>query len=198
MNKTTEKIPKLPEIGENVKHQRLASKMSLENLALASGVSKAMLSQIESSKVNPTIATMWKIAHALNVDLNLLLKGKGDKIRKFEVNRYDDLTTLDTEEKGVHIHVLSPITTAEDMELYILTFQPGSMLNSSAHYPDTEEFLTVLTGEVEVSAGKNSAILKKGDTIIYQCDVDHAIKNISEGEAQVYLTVRFASTSINK
>ena len=192
MNKEADNIPQPPAVGVNVKRQRLEKKMSLDKLAVASGVSKAMLSQIESAKVNPTIATMWKIAHALKVDFNLLLKGKGDKVRKFEVNRYEDLTTLDADEKGVHINVLSPITMAEDLEMYILTFQPGSVLSSSPHYPDTEEFLTVLEGEVEVTAGRNSTILNKGDVLIYQCDINHSIKNLSQSESKVYLVVRFA------
>jgi XRE family transcriptional regulator, regulator of sulfur utilization len=192
MNKTTGNIPKPPAIGVNVKRQRLEQKMSLDKLADASGVSKAMLSQIESAKVNPTIATMWKIAHALKVDFNLLLKGKGDRVRKFEINRHEDLTTLDADEEGVHINVLSPITMAEDLELYILTFQPGSILTSSPHYPDTEEFLTVLDGEIKVSAGKKLTVLKKNDVLIYQCDVNHSIKNLSSKESKVYLVVRFA------
>lgn len=192
MNKKTDDIPKPPAIGVNVKRQRLEQKMSLDKLAEASGVSKAMLSQIESAKVNPTIATMWKIAHALKVDFNLLLKGKGDKVRKFEINRHEDLTTLDADEEGVHINVLSPITMAEDLELYILTFQPDSILTSSPHYPDTEEFLTVLDGEIEVRAGKKLTILKKNDVVIYQCDVNHSIKNLSPKESKVYLVVRFA------
>lgn len=195
MNKEASKIPQPPKIGVNVKKQRLEQNMSLDKLAVASGVSKAMLSQIESAKVNPTIATMWKIAHALKVDFNYLLKGKGEKVRKFEVNRHEDLTTLDADKKGVHINVLSPIAMAEDMELYTLTFQQDSLLKSSPHYPDTEEFLTVLEGEVEVSAGKNSAVLKKGDVLIYQCDINHSIRNISENESRIFLVVRFAKNS---
>ena len=194
MNKKVANIPKPPAIGVNVKRQRLEQKMSLDKLAIASGVSKAMLSQIESAKVNPTIATMWKIAHALKVDFNLLLKGKGDKVRKFEINRHEDLTTLDADEEGVHINVLSPITMAEDLELYILTFQPDSILTSSPHYPDTEEFLTVLEGEIEVTAGKNKTNLKKNDVLIYQCDINHSIKNLSKKQSKVYLVVRFAKT----
>jgi transcriptional regulator with XRE-family HTH domain len=192
MNKIKDEIPQPPAIGANVKRQRLEQNMSLDKLAAASGVSKAMLSQIESAKVNPTIATMWKIAHALKVDFNLLLKGKGDKVRKFEINRYEDLTTLDADEEGVHINVLSPITMAEDLELYILTFRPDSILSSSPHYPDTEEFLTVLEGKVEVTAGKNSTVLEKGDVLIYQCDIHHSIRNLSADESKVYLVVRFA------
>ena len=194
MNKKVNNIPKPPAIGINVKRQRLEQKMSMDNLAVASGVSKAMLSQIESAKVNPTIATMWKIAHALKVDFNLLLKGKGDKVRKFEINRHEDLTTLDADEEGVHINVLSPISMAEDLELYILTFQVGSILTSSPHYPDTEEFLTVLDGKIEVKAGKNTTVLKKNDVLIYQCDINHSIKNLSSKESKVYLVVRFAKT----
>jgi transcriptional regulator with XRE-family HTH domain len=192
VNNVNDNIPQPPAIGANVKRQRLEQKMSLDKLASASGVSKAMLSQIESAKVNPTVATMWKIAHALKVDFNLLLKGKGDKVSKFEVNRHEDLTTLDADAEGVHINVLSPITMAEDLELYILTFQPGSVLSSSPHYPDTEEFLTVLEGKVKVTAGRNSTVLNKGDVLIYECDINHSIKNLSDGEAQIYLVVRFA------
>jgi transcriptional regulator with XRE-family HTH domain len=195
VNKKAKIIPKPPAIGVNVKLQRLKQKMSLEALANASGVSKAMLSQIESAKVNPTIATMWKIAHALKTDFNLLLKGKGDRVRKFEVNRHEDLTILDADEEGVHINVLSPISMAEDLELYILTFQPDSILTSSAHYPETEEILTVLDGKIEVTVGKKSTVLRKGDVIICQCDINHSIKNLFSKESQVYLVVRFAKAN---
>ena len=47
-------------IGRNVRKERHDRKMSLDELAAASGVSKATLSQIESGKVNPTVATLWK------------------------------------------------------------------------------------------------------------------------------------------
>ena len=195
MNKKSSGIPKTPAIGVNVKRQRLEQKMSLDKLAEASGVSKAMLSQVESAKVNPTIATMWKIAHALKVDFNFLLKGKGDKARKFEINRHEDLTTLDSDHEGVHINVLSPMTMAEDMELYILTFQPGAVLNSAPHYPDTEEFLTVLDGDFEVIAEKNRTTLSKGDLLIYQCDINHSIRNLASTKSQLYLVVRFAKST---
>jgi transcriptional regulator with XRE-family HTH domain len=191
MNKNNN-IPAPPAIGRNVKKERLNQKMSLDSLAMASGVSKAMLSQIESEKVNPTIATMWKIAHALKVDFNVMLKGEGDKIRKFEINRREDLTCLDTDEEGVHINVLSPISMAEDLELYILTFKEGGALNSNPHYPDTEEFLTVLNGKIKVTAGSKSAVLNAGDVLVYHCDVNHAIENLNAGESKIYLVVRFA------
>jgi len=184
-------MPQPPRIGSNVKRERKRQRLSLDELSQKSGVSKAMLSQIEAEKVNPTVATAWKIAYALNLDFNAMLKGREENIRKFEVNRKDDITSLDTDEEGVHINVLSPISLAEDLELYILTFKNGAILRSNPHYAGTEEYLTVLDGQVKVSAGKNVASLNAGDVIIYQCDIDHVIENVGPGEAKVHLVVRF-------
>lgn len=180
-----------PAIGANLKKERLGQKMSLDKLALLSGVSKAMLSQIETGKVNPTIATMWKIAQALKVDFNVLLKGEGDKVQKFEVSRHGDLPALDAGEEGVAINVLSPASMADDLELYMLTLKPGGALRSKPHCAGTEEFLTVLKGHVKVSAGGRSAVLNEGDLADYQCDVEHAIENVSKAEARLFLVVKF-------
>ena len=53
-----------PMIGKNIQRIRNSRKLTLNVLSERSGVSKAMLSQIESDKVNPTVATVWKIAQA--------------------------------------------------------------------------------------------------------------------------------------
>ncbi len=185
-------IPAPPSIGKNVKKERQHQQLSLDALSAASGVSKAMLSQIESDKVNPTIATMWKIAHALKVDFNVLLKGEGDKVRKFSINRKEDITTLDTIEEGVYIKVLSPIAMSEDLELYTLSFKSGAVLSSIPHYPETEEYLTVLDGKVKVTAGKKSTVLNEGDVLLYQCDIEHIIENLSDKDSRIYMVVRFA------
>ena len=75
-----------PMIGKNIQRLRNARNLTLNVLSERSGVSKAMLSQIESDKVNPTIATVWKIARGLGVDLQDLLDANGTPRRKFAVN----------------------------------------------------------------------------------------------------------------
>ena len=194
MNKKSE-IPDLPAVGINVHKERRRQQLSLDSLAAASGVSKAMLSQIESGKVNPTVATMWKIAHALGVDFELLLKGEGGKIKKFEVNRSDNITSFTTDQSGTVFKVLSPISMAEELEFYRVTLEAGSIHRSQPHTAGTEEFITVLSGEVRISAGKNSADLHPGDFIRFQSDIEHSIENISSSRAEVYMIVRFASSS---
>ena len=180
-----------PRIGSNIQRIRKEQGLTLEGLAERSGVSKAMLSQIESDKVNPTVLTIWKIARGLDVELDAILKGSWEPVRKFSVTRHQDVVVLDTAGNGPHIDVYSPLSMAEDLEIYQLTFDPGSELVSGPHAPRTEEYLTVLEGRVRVEAGDNSAELGRGDFIIYHCDIDHVIENPHPETARVQMVVRF-------
>jgi transcriptional regulator with XRE-family HTH domain len=180
-----------PLIGKNIQKIRKEQQLTLDILAEKSGVSKAMLSQIESEKVNPTVATVWKIARGLGVELDSLLKGKSESLRKFSIIRDEEISVLDTSSNGPHLKVLSPIEMAEDLEIYLLTFDKGSELNSKAHANKSEEYITVLEGRVRVEAGENVTDIKAGDFIMYHCDVDHSIRNISDGPSKIHLVVRF-------
>jgi transcriptional regulator with XRE-family HTH domain len=180
-------------IGKNIKNIREKHQITQSILAERCGVSKNMLIQIESEKVNPTIATVWKIAKGLDVDIDSLLTGQEHLQRRFQVSRKEYITRLETEEEGVHIRVLSPLSMAEDLEMYILTFQAGQCLPSSPHAARTKEFLTVLKGAIKVSAGKNIAKLSEGDFIQYHADIEHSIENIYNGESEIYMIVRFQS-----
>lgn len=180
-----------PKIGANIQKIRKEEGLTLDALAERSGVSKAMLSQIESDKVNPTVLTIWKIARGLEVELDAILKGGWEPARKFAVTRADDAVVLDTSDNGPHIRVFSPISMAEDLEIYQLSFDAGSELISGPHAPRAEEFLTVLSGKIRVDAGEKSADLDTGDFINYHCDIDHIIANPFEEPAQIQMIVRF-------
>lgn len=184
--------PEPPTVGRNIQHIRKQQQLTLGVLAERSGVSKAMLSQIESEKVNPTVATVWKIARGLDVELDSLLKGSESAVRKFAVTGSWQLTSLGTSGMGLDLKVMSPMSMAEDLEIYLLTFESGAVLKSSSHAAGTEEYLTVLDGEIKVEVGDRTAELKAGDFIIYGCDVDHCISNTANDKARVHMIVRFA------
>src|SRR3569833_388912 len=66
-------------VGENVRHLRRRQGLSLEQLAAISGVSRAMLGQIETGKSAPTINLLGRIAEALNVSVSGLISSPGVK-----------------------------------------------------------------------------------------------------------------------
>ena len=177
-------------IGSNVRKKRHERHWSLDELAESSRVSKATLSQIESGRVNPTVATLWKIAQSLETELSQLIKSEGDTFRIFNITRNGDLPRL-TGTSGVEIKVLSPISTAGEVELYFLTLDSGAVLASEAHEPDSCELVTVISGRVEVEAGTNSAQLNSGDVLHYQCDISHRISNPGTETATLHMVVKF-------
>lgn len=185
-------MPDLPELGANVRKERIRRNWSQEDLARFCGVSKAMLSQVESGKVNPTIGTLWKIASALDVDLNLLLRGKPQELRCFEVARSNDLPVLcENDDESVKIKVLSGVDLAGKLEFYQLNFAIGAVLESNAHNPGSEEIVTVISGGVKVFAGERETVLAVGDVLRFACDVPHKIVNTNQDESIIHMIVRF-------
>jgi len=60
--------------GDNLKKIRLEKKMSQGDICRALGVDRGYISNLESGKRNPTLATIKRIADALGVSVDRLLK----------------------------------------------------------------------------------------------------------------------------
>src|SRR3984885_2455598 len=62
-----------PIVGTNLRRLRKERALSLEALSKTSGVSRAMLGQIELGQSAPTINVLWKISRALGVPFSTLI-----------------------------------------------------------------------------------------------------------------------------
>ena len=182
----------IPRVGKHIKRLRSKQKLTLQVLSERSGVSKAMLSQIEAENVNPTVATIWKISRGLNVELNDLLAVSEEPQKLFTLNPMGkDQPPLGRGNEQVTIRILTPLSMVQELEMYLITLQPHAILKSEPHIAGTQEHLTVLKGGVEVLMEENHAKLKKGDFLIYHCDVPHTIQNTSDHPATIHLVVRY-------
>lgn len=61
-------------LGQNIKRIRLRRKMSQGDICRAIGMDRSYMSAIEGGKVNATIAIVEKLARALDVSVDELLK----------------------------------------------------------------------------------------------------------------------------
>jgi len=61
-------------LAQNMKRIRLAKQMSQGDICRKLGLDRAYISNVESGKRNPTLSTIEKIAQALEVSVNELLK----------------------------------------------------------------------------------------------------------------------------
>lgn len=61
------------EIAHHLKSERKKRGLSLDATSKLTGVSKAMLGQIEREESSPTISTLWKIASGLDTSFSAFL-----------------------------------------------------------------------------------------------------------------------------
>ncbi|GAB4389564.1 helix-turn-helix domain-containing protein [Albidovulum sp.] len=179
-------------------HQRLAASLrkarrskglSLDAVAKLSGVSRSMVSQIERGESSPTVATLWNLTQALQVDFAGLLEGRTTP--GIEVIRGETAPVIAGRGEGVRIRILSPAETVGEHEVYDLALAAGGRLVSDPHGPGCREHLTVLEGEVTVASGEDRERLRAGDTARYFADRPHRIE-AEGGPARVLLIVQNA------
>lgn len=172
-----------------LKQARQAQGLSLDAVAKLSGVSRSMVSQIERGESSPTIATLWNLTRALQVDFAGLLDD-GDAPTQIEVLRDGDVPTIENRGTGCSIRILSPPEEAGRHEVYMLTFAKGGALEGQPHARGAREHLTVLEGAVVVTSGDADQKILAGDTARYAADVPHSIR--AHDKARAFLVVQDA------
>jgi transcriptional regulator with XRE-family HTH domain len=181
---------RVQQIGRRVKERRESSGLSLDHLSRLSGVSKAMLSQVERARANPTVVVLLKIAAGLGCSVDELL-GPGGGTTPIEVIRAGDDRSVYRQSKECTIRTLSPLGAEKNLEFYEVILAGNSVLRSQPHFRRTEEYITVAGGKVRVVSAGNSVLLKKGDSAHYRADVPHAIENMTRATARLFLVVKY-------
>lgn len=173
-----------------LKEARRAQGLSLDAVAKLSGVSRSMVSQIERGESSPTIATLWNLTRALQVDFAGLLEEANTEDR-IETIRDAQVPSIDNMGQGCRIRILSPPEEAGKHEVYDLRFAEDGVLDSQPHARGAREQVTVIEGEIEVTSGAAQDRLGAGDTASYAADVTHCIRALN-GPARAFLIVQNA------
>ena len=173
-------------LGRNLRRLRTRRGQSLERLAKQSGVSRAMLGQIETGKSVPTIAVLWKVAAALKVSVATLLQTEVP--RGPIVLRGSDAKLL-TSSRGQFVsRALFPFDGERSVEFYELRMAPLHREMAEAHPAGTRENLIVAKGVVEITVGTDKPLtLAEGDAVLFEADSPHCYRNLVAGETVLYL-----------
>jgi transcriptional regulator with XRE-family HTH domain len=177
-------------VGTNLRSLRVRRGLSLEKLARASGVSRAMLGQIELGHSAPTINLMWKIATALGVPFSTLMATRPPGI--IQVLRLEQAKWLSSLGGVFRSRALFPFDVPRRFELYELRIAPLGVERAEPHSPGTFENLVVTVGTVEITLGSERQLLATGDAVYFAADIPHAYRNTANVEAVMYLLVTYA------
>ena len=179
-----------PIVGSNLRRLRTRRGLSLERLAQISGVSRAMLGQIELGQSAPTINVLWKIARALEVTFSALISSRTPT--GVLVLRATDSKILTSKDRSFSSRALFPFDEPRRVEFYELRLAAGSVEEADAHPPGTTENLVVTQGAVEITVAGDNHRLETGDSILFEADTPHAYRNPGRGETVMYLVMTYA------
>ncbi|MET0313118.1 MAG: XRE family transcriptional regulator [Hansschlegelia sp.] len=177
------------EFGERVRMLRDRAGMTLDQLAVRSGVSRAMLSKVERGEKSPTIGVATRISHALGTSLSYLTGGDGERASTVLV-RLGERPIFRDPQTGFERHILSPPIAGAAVELLYHRLPPGASTGRLPAYPrGTEKQIVVTEGELTVAMRDAEHRVGTGDAFFFEANVDHAFDNRSEAPCGYYLVV---------
>lgn len=178
-------------LGLNLRKLRLERGLSLEALAQKSGVSRAMLGQIELQRSAPTINVVWRITQALSLPFSALIaETPTNDARVLPKSRSKLLSSADG---SFSSRALFPADRPRSVEFYEIRIAPAGVEQADAHTAGTSENLVVSKGEVEVEIAGTVHRLETGDAMLFRADAPHIYRNVGKAEAVLYLVMTYAS-----
>ncbi len=138
-------------IGVNLRKLRNVKQMTLKRVAEGSGISVALLSQVERGRVDPSVNTLRKLAEFLGVSVGYFFG-------------------------GITYHLLST-KTAPNLEVIFNSFEVGATTGVGLYSHPGEECGVVLEGALQVELSDRIFILEQGDSISFSSSIPHRLSN---------------------
>ncbi len=148
-------------VAKNMKHLREQNKLSMDELAKLSGVSKSMLAQIERGAGNPTVSTLWKLANGMKIPFEALTV---QPKTSYEIVKTSEIQPFFKDGDRVKVYSLFPDNENRRFTIYYLELEPGSYWQSESH-------------------------ISKGESIRFRGDYIHSYRNISREMAILHMTL---------
>lgn len=175
-------------VAGNLRDKRKTRGLSLDQLAAASGVSRAALSQIETMKSNPSLSVLWKIAVGLQIPFAELLGDAGPSVNLL---RRTDAQVLRSSDGRMESRPVTPAGFSRELEMYELRLAARSTHVAEAHAPGTRELIVVLSGVLRMHVGNDRFDLAAGDSFAFPADRPHAYENPGGAEARYHDVVLY-------
>ena len=157
---------------------------SLDRAAQETGVSKAMLGQIERGESSPTVATLWKIAGGFACSLTHFLVDPAEPgASRAPLLRHADALRTQPASDAMLVAPLFPYDAVLGFELFELTLLPGYVRQSEAHAAGVIEHVIITLGHMEVLIDDTWTQLAQGDGVRFAADKPHGYRNLGRDKA---------------
>lgn len=167
--------------------------LTLEQLSKLSGVSRAMLSQVERGEKSPTIGVAKRIAHALGASFSSLVGDEGAARRTFAIVRKDQRQVFRDAKTGFERYLLSPLMAGMPVEVVLHHLPAKTSTGKLPAYPaGVTKHILAAKGRVVVGIDNDETALDEGDSLYFEADGEHWFANRTTEPAEYYLIIAAA------
>jgi transcriptional regulator with XRE-family HTH domain len=177
-------------MGARIRALRRSRRLTLDDLAAASGVSRSMISEIERGGRAPTVLVLDRVATALGSSIARLTQDESG-YEPVLLTRDDQPVLADP--AGWERRILSPVLPGVEFEFMRTTL--GRLVDAGTylpHAPGSREYVAVERGTLELTLDGASSRLGEGDSIFYPGDCRHGFANPAAAPCVYYLAMDVA------
>lgn len=177
-------------LGRRIRELRHERGLTLEEVGQRTGFSKSLLSKIENAQVSPPIATLSKIAKALDVAIGYFFEEEARQDGAIFV-AHDQRQQRDAKQHGEgykYEHLAHGGSMPRLMEPFVISIEANTQKSATLYDHPGEEFIMVIEGQMDFLFGNTHFHMEEGDSIYIDARVPHGPKQL-DGKLVRYLAI---------
>jgi transcriptional regulator with XRE-family HTH domain len=177
-------------IATQLRRYRTSQGLSSAELAARTGMSKAMISKIETASTSCSLTTLQRLADGLRIPVTALFRGADtDRDATFTKNGEGSLTVRSGTQHGHEYRVLGTLKGRTDaLEPTLVTLTDASDVFPLFQHPGTE-FIYMLAGRMVYGHGQYEYTMEPGDSLLLDGEGPHGPLELQE------LPIRFLAVA---
>lgn len=175
-------------IGDTIRQLRKDMKLSLDMASKMTGVSKAMLGQIERGESNPTISTLWKISSGLKVSMSTFVSSADNSRDLLDIN---DIVPVEEEDGKMLLYNIFPFDPISGFDYLEIRMESGCRHESEPHANVMNEYIVVSSGVLELTVNEEVYVIKEGQAMSFPGNSYHAYNNPGDEETVFVNVMRY-------
>ena len=170
------------DVGSRLKAVRMKQELSQRDLAAKAGVTNGMISMIEQNKHSPSVATLNRLTDALGLSFaeffSLELASQPQIF-------YDAGELLRLTDGRVRFSVVAGERRDKAIQFLHEVYEPGGDTGEEMLTHRGEESGIVIEGEIELTVGSQSRVLKPGEAYYFESSTPHRFRNVGKKRAVI-------------
>jgi transcriptional regulator with XRE-family HTH domain len=164
-------------IGQRIKFAREERGLGVLDLAEKAGCSDEYLDWVEQDQVVPPVALLLQLAKAMELDSGTFLKEDDASEKR--------LKEASKRTKNYSYETLTPAEPDKHLMAFSISIPPRTAHEGVGYKHEGEEFVYVLSGELELSVGNEKKRLAGKESYRFNANINHHLSNPGDKETEL-------------